>query len=328
MADEYIPIIDLTEARAGDAAARRRVAATIDAACRESGFLVVTGHGIDPTLVDEMHRVTLALFEQPDEWKDRWIPPEEAAGLRGMYRRPSYVSALEVDTAADLCELFTMSRLGEPGAAETSHLDGAPVGWWSPNIWPDRPAGLRDVWLRYYAAMDDLATDLMRLFALGLGLDEHHFDATIDRHITNLTANHYPPVVDEPLPDQYRKGPHSDWGSLTILYQDGTGGLEVFDRRSGGWVDVPVLAGTFVVNIGDLMATWTNDRWRSTKHRVRVPPPERRTVPRVSIPFFHHPNWGAEIECLPGCTSSDEPPRYPPVTAGEYLLGKIGAAYT
>jgi isopenicillin N synthase-like dioxygenase len=324
---DYIPIIDLTEARAGDVGARRQVAAAIDAACRQSGFLVVRGHGIDPALIAQMHRVTLELFEQPDEWKDRWIPPEEAAGLRGMYRRPSYVSALEVPTAADLCELFTMSRLGEPGVAETSHLDGAPSGWWSANIWPDRPTGLRAVWLEYYAAMDDLARDLMRLFALGLGLDERHFDATIDRHITNLTANHYPPVDAEPLPDQYRKGPHSDWGSLTILYQDGTGGLEVFDRRSDGWVDVPVIEGTFVVNIGDLMATWTNDQWRSTKHRVRVPPPERRALRRVSIPFFHHPNWDAVIECLPGCATADEPAHFAPVTAGEYLLRKVQATY-
>ncbi|MCU1501494.1 MAG: Flavanone 3-dioxygenase [Ilumatobacteraceae bacterium] len=326
-ADEYIPVVDLAAARAGDAAARHAVAATIDAACRESGFLVVSGHGIDQSLIDEMHRVTVALFEQPDEWKDRWIPPEEAAGLRGIYRRPSYVSALEVATAADLCELFTMSRLGEPGVAATSHLDGAPAGWSAPNIWPDRPADLRAVWLAYYRAMDDLAADLMRLFAIALGLDEHHFDAAIDRHITNLTANHYPPVDGEPLPDQYRKGPHSDWGSLTILYQDGTGGLEVLDRRSGGWVDVPVIEGTFIVNIGDLMATWTNDRWRSTKHRVRVPPPERRAVRRVSIPFFHHPNWDAVIECLPGCAEPGEAPRFAPVTAGEYLLRKVEATY-
>jgi len=172
-----------------------------------------------------------------------------------------------------------------------------------------------------------LATDLMRLFALGLGLDEEHFTPAIDQHITNLTANHYPPVTEAPLPDQYRKGPHSDWGSLTILYQDGTGGLEVLDRRSGDWVDVPVIPGAYVVNIGDLMATWTNDQWRSTKHRVRVPPPESRGQARVSIPYFHHPNWSAVIECLPGCERPDEAPRSAPVTAGTYLLNKVAAAY-
>ena len=192
-----------------------------------------------------------------------------------------------------------------------------------------RPAGRSAAaWLDYYAAMEALAADLLRLFALGLGLDEHHFDRFVDEHVTNMTANHYPPVDAPPLPDQFRKGPHSDWGTLTILYQDGTGGLEVVDRRSGGWVDVPVIPGAFVVNIGDLMATWTNDQWRSTKHRVRVPPAARRRIPRVSVPFFHHPNWSAVIECLPGCEMPGEPPRFAPVTAGDYLLRKVEMAYT
>jgi isopenicillin N synthase-like dioxygenase len=326
VAGDYIPVIDLAPARRGDPAARRAVAAAIDAACRASGFLVVVGHGVDPDLIERMHDVTLRLFALADEDKVRWA---QDGALRGFFLRPSRVSAAEdVETAPDLCEMFTMCRLGEPGVAARAGLGDAIDEWGAPNVWPDEPVELRAVWLEYYAAMEALALELMRLFAIGLGLDEHHFDDRIDEHITNLTANHYPAVLAPPSADQYRKGPHSDWGSLTILHQDDTGGLEVVDRRTGGWVDVPVLPGAYVVNIGDLMARWTNDRWHSTKHRVRVPPPERRTVPRVSIPFFHHPNWGAEIECLPGCTSSDEPPRYPPVTAGEYLLGKIGAAYT
>lgn len=318
---EYIPVIDLT-------GPRHEVARAIDAACRESGFLVVTGHGVDANLIQRMHDVTLALFLQPAEWKQQWQPPADAAGLRGMHLVPSYVSAGEdIPTAPDLCELFTMCRLGEPEAARRAEQAGVPPAWRTPNIWPDRPAGLRETWLAYYAAMEVLASELLHLFALGLGLPEDHFDRFVDEHITNLTANYYPPVAAEPLPDQFRKGPHSDWGSLTILYQDGVGGLEVFDRRSGGWAEVPALPGTFVVNIGDLMARWTNDRWQSTKHRVRIPPPERRGLQRVSIPFFHHPNWDAVIECLPSCLGPDDEPRYGPVTAGDYLLQRVEATY-
>ena len=317
-----IPVVDLTGPDAD-------VAATIDAAYRDSGFLVVTGHGVDADLVARMHDVTLELFQQPAAWKRQWMPPPGIEGLRGMHLVPSKVSAAEdIATAPDLCEMFTMSRLGEPGVAAGAGLDGAPPGWHAPNIWPDRPADLRPTWLSYYAAMETLASRLMRLFAIGLGLDEHHFAAFVDEHITNLTANHYPAVDEPPLPDQFRKGPHSDWGTLTILYQDGTGGLEVLDRRTDGWVGVPVIEGTFVVNVGDLMATWTNDRWRSTKHRVRVPPVERRSVPRVSIPFFHHPNWSAVIECLPSCLAAGATPHHPPVTAGDYLLRKVAMAYT
>src|SRR3954454_3924113 len=214
----YIPVIDL----AGD---RDEIAREIDAACRESGFLVVTGHGVDPALIERMHEASLEMFLQPAEWKQQWRPPEDAAGMRGMHLVASNVSAPEnVTTAPDLCELFTISRLGEPGVAAPARPGDAPAGWHMANIWPDRPAGLRETWLAYYAAMDALAADLMRLFALGLGLDEHHFDDYVDEHITNLTANFYPPIETPPLDDQFRKGPHSDWGTLTVLYQDGTGG--------------------------------------------------------------------------------------------------------
>ena len=194
-----------------------------------------------------------------------------------------------------------MSRLGEPGIAEHANLGADAPLWGAPNIWPDRP----DEPPRHLAGV--LRRD---------GGTGHRPDAVVRTRprarrtplrrrpstgtSTNLTANHYPPVTDAPLPDQYRKGPHSDWGSLTILYQDGTGGLEVARPAdaAAGWT-CRSIAGTYVVNIGDLMATWTNDVWRSTKHRVRVPPPERRGAARVSIPFFHHPNWDAVIDCLP-----------------------------
>ena len=102
-----------------------------------------------------MHDVTLELFRQPPDWKQRWRPPAEVAGLRGMHLVPSRVSAAEdIETAPDLCEMFTMSRLGEPGVAAGAGLDGAPDGWHAPNIWPDRPAALRPTWLAYYAAME------------------------------------------------------------------------------------------------------------------------------------------------------------------------------
>lgn len=326
--DAFVPVLDVASARGGDAGARQEIAARIDAVCRESGFLVIMGHGIDPSLIRRMHEATLTMFEQGDEWKNQWLCEPTSPTLRGLFRTPSYVSAAEgVETAPDLCELFTMNRLGEPGVASRDDLGDAFEVWSVPNVWPDRPGDMRQTWLEYYAAMEALAVDLMRLFAIGLGIEEHFFDDKIDNHITNLCANHYPAVTAEALPGQYRKGPHSDWGSLTVLYQDDTGGLEVFDRRSDDWIDVPVVPGAYVVNIGDLMSVWTNGLWQSTKHRVRVPPPEKRSVARISIPFFHTPNWSTVVECLPTCTSEEQPRQFEPVTSGNYLLGKIQAAY-
>jgi isopenicillin N synthase-like dioxygenase len=111
------------------------------------------------------------------------------------------------------------------------------------------------------------------------------------------------------------------------LYQDSVGGLEVFDQRSGDWLTVPAIAGTYVVNIGDLMALWTNGRWKSTRHRVRVPAREHWETTRVSIPFFHQPNWTALIECLPSCTGPGMPPQFQAQTSGQYLKQKMAAAY-
>ncbi len=331
--DGYVPVIDISSARSGPpaerATARDALARIIDDTCQNSGFLVITGHGIDPDLIDRMHDTSRRFFALDAAAKQAFSAPEGDPTIRGFYHAPSYVAAADgTDTAPDLCELFTICRLGEPGVANRSSLGDDYDVWSQPNRWPDDLPGFRETWLQYYSELEALSADLMKLFALALGLDEDFFDGVIDDHITNLVANHYPPVDEEPLPGQYRKGPHSDWGTLTVLYQDDTGGLEVLDRDADEWLDVPVVPGSFVVNIGDLMAVWTNDRWRSTKHRVRVPPAERRAIPRVSIPFFHQPNWDAEIECLESCRPGDGAPTYAPITSGAYLLEKIRAAYS
>ena len=135
---------------------------------------------------------------------------------------------------------------------------------------------------------------------------------------------HYPHVDREALPGQLRAGAHTDYGTLTILRQDDApGGLEVL-TVDGRWAPVPFARGTFVVNIGDLMARWTNDRWRSTLHRVVLPPPDvQGPTERFSLPFFHNANWDAPVECLPTCLAPGDEPRYPPVRAGAHLMAKF-----
>ena len=326
--DGYVPVIDLTTARAGSDTDRSAIAATIDTTCRGSGFLVVTGHGVDPGLIERMHDVTLAFFSLPTEVKQRYQVTPGDPTIRGFYNTDSYFGASDdTETAPDLCQMFTMSRTGEPGRASALTLGDYYEQWTAPNRWPEELPELRSVWLEYYAVLEELSTDLMRLFAIALGLDEYFFDDKIDDHLTNMAANFYPPVEAEPLPNQYRRGPHSDFGTLTVLYQDDTGGLEVLRRETGDWLGVPVVADSFVVNLGDLMEVWTNDRWRSTKHRVRVPPSDKRSIARVSIPFFHQPNWNALIECLPSCLGAGEEPVHSPVTSGTYLMRKIQMAY-
>ncbi|VTL99196.1 oxidoreductase [Pseudomonas aeruginosa] len=133
---------------------------------------------------------------------------------------------------------------------------------------------------------------------------------------------HYPPAADRQSADQPGAGAHTDYGCVTLLYQDAAGGLQV-QNRQGEWIDAPPIDGTFVVNIGDMMARWSNDRYRSTPHRVLSP----RGVDRYSMPFFAEPHRDTEIRCLPGCFDADNPPRYPPTTCGEWLTSRFAQTY-
>ncbi len=160
----------------------------------------------------------------------------------------------------------------------------------------------------------------MRLFALGLGVAENFFDAAVDRPISRLRIRNYPPPALPPRPGQIRAGAHSDYGSLTILATENRpGGLQVCNA-AGAWVDVPTIPGCFIVNIGDLMARWTNDAWVSTLHRV-VNPPEGagEESRRISLVFFHNPNYDAPVACIPTCLSPGEAPKYETTTSGAHL---------
>jgi isopenicillin N synthase-like dioxygenase len=189
-------------------------------------------------------------------------------------------------------------------------------------VWPERPADFKAVWQHYFVEMEQLSLRLLHVFAVALGLPETWFDDTVDLHLSNLAANCYPAQRTPPLPGQVRSKAHVDFSTLTILYQDDApGGLQIYERGKG-WRDVAAREGSYVVNLGDLMARWTNERWVATPHRVVNPPPELAGTQRISIPFFHQPNHDAVIEAIPTCVSADRPARYTPVTAGEWAAAR------
>jgi isopenicillin N synthase-like dioxygenase len=326
----YVPVIDLGSARGHGPEARLAVAGILRTACETSGFFTVVGHGVPTAVVSEMYEANRKFFALPNEQKTALRSAPDDPLMRGFGREGSVAAAndeapvAQERTLPDLAQTFIYNRLGEPGVA---HLPaGADPMFAAPNLWPDLP-GFADAYRRYYAVMDELARELMRLFALALDLPETWFDDKIDDHMTNLVTNYYPPQPTPPAPGQLRKGQHSDWGSLTILYQDSApGGLQVLDK-TGRWLDVPYVDGSFVVNIGDLMAIWTNDRWVSTVHRVVNPPREHADRERYSIPFFHQPNLDALIECIPTCTGPGNPPRHQAVRSGQYLKDKLKLAF-
>jgi isopenicillin N synthase-like dioxygenase len=319
-----IPIIDISGYFTGDKASRRAIAAEIDAACRSIGFLVISGHNVPEVLLTRMDRVTRALFAKPLTEKRRYKTKDPAI-YRGFYEIGTNAVGYTLDdheAAPDYCERFSINQV-EFDAIDPYYACEKGRQIFAPNIWPEGVTGFKEAWTEYYGVMERLAQALMRLFALGLDLDEHWFDDKVDKHMTNLTANWYPDQNEPLKPGQLRAGAHTDYGSLTILKTENKpGGLEV-RTPEGKWAPVPIIPGTFIVNLGDLMAQWTNDRWVSTMHRVANPPRDLTTgTERLSLVFFHQPNYDAMVECLPSCLGSGVP-KYAPVTSGDHLMRKL-----
>jgi len=320
-----VPVIDISPHRSGDAAARQALAAEVDRICREIGFMVISGHGIDPDLIAAVEDVSRAFFDLPLEEKMRIVrpAPDVTRGYMPM-KAEVLVRSRGGNAPGDLNESLMIG----PVDADGSPYFTAPEAGrhFATNLWPERPEGLREIYERYYRVMDALGIDLMRLFALALGLPEKYFDSSVDRSISRLRVRNYPAPEETPIPGQLRASAHSDYGSLTILKtEDRPGGLQVMGK-AGEWLDVPHLPGSFVVNIGDMLARWTNDRWVSTLHRVVNPPADRVAASRrQSVVFFQNPNYDALVACLPSCTDAANPPKYAPTTSGGHLREKFVA---
>lgn len=306
-----IPVIDLADALHGTPAQRLAKGQEMDRICREVGFFTIIGHGIPLPVIQEIRARSNAFFALPLAEKLRAAAPHPdiPRGYRAMGTE-ALSQANDEFTPPDLKEYFYLGRENWPDEPYFNGPEGR--GYFIPNIWPSQ--SFADAAGAYYAAVETLATNMLQMAALGLGLPEHFFDAKVDRHISAIRINHYPAQTQAPLPGQIRAGAHTDYGLLTILNGENVpGGLQAL-TRDGSWLDVQTDPDSFVVNIGDLMMRWTNDRWVSNTHRVVNPPAEAASSNRLSIAFFHHPNHDALIECI-------APPgeaKYPPVGSGEY----------
>ncbi|MFG1795718.1 isopenicillin N synthase family dioxygenase [Nocardia sp. NPDC049149] len=313
----FVPVIDMS-AR-DTAAGRASIAAAIGAACARSGFFVIVGHGVPTELTARMCATTRAFFALPDTEKDRVAHRPGVSGFRRMGGATAH--SIGKKTPPDLCEVFSAHVTGDLPAHERAQLGDYWASWQLANVWPTTPADFAPTWQEYLTAMSDLAGTLMRLFALALGLPEHHFDAVFDRHVSSIAVNYYYPQLDAPLPGQLRRGEHTDWGSLTILYQDTSiGGLQVLQDTE--WRAVPTIPDGFVVNIGDLMALWTAGRWVSTMHRV-VNPERGNTSSRLSIPFFYLPDHDAPLDPIGAFAGTEPPETFGTTTAGQWISRKM-----
>ncbi|MBT7665203.1 MAG: isopenicillin N synthase family oxygenase, partial [Rhodospirillaceae bacterium] len=287
-----IPVIDLTPFQDGGSAEDRRVVAEeVAVACETLGFLVVSGHGVPKVVSDALYGEAHKFFDRPldekltvrrprNDQNRGYIPygEETLAKMHGGVTPPDYkeVFAIGPDDLPD--EPYYTGPLSYPDFA--------------PNLWPDGSPGLRPAMLAYYVGMERLSRMLGHAYALALDLPEDFYVERLTRHASQLRLLHYPAPTSDLAPDQLRCGVHTDLGLTTILRNEAApGGLEV-RTRNGTWIPAPAIPDTFVVNLGDLMMRWTNDRWRSTPHRVAVPAAEARSRSRrLSIGFFVAPNY-------------------------------------
>lgn len=318
---EAIPTIDLERWTRGDAEARREVAAQVDSALSRAGFLLVRGHGVAPGLRDEVRAAAREVFALPAEAKERYSARVGGRGWLAVGAEGNGY-AEGTPTPPDLKESWTTAADAPTGDPE---IDGF---WFQPNRWPDEVPRLQDAAGRYLDQMRQLSDELLRLLAAALGQDEDFFTRHTGHPTYGFNINWYPgvPVVGEPLPGQYRIGPHTDFGTVTLLDREpGLGGLQVYlDPADGGagWQDAPFDPLALTVNIGDLMARWTGGRWRAGRHRVLAPSPDAPDEDLMSLVYFYECDPHTTVAPLPAPVGRVD---YEPVDSSAYLRAKLEA---
>ncbi len=287
-----LPLIDLQAGLAATQAQR------IDQALRTDGFFCISGHGVSAPLVAAAFDAGHRFFALPHGVKERW-----------------HINGWPLKRGFDPIGWQALDPGQPPDVKESFYLGQASIG---PNQWPDEVSvpGFRAACDAYSSHMQALARRLMGLFELALDLPAGHFNPFMQHPTCTTRLLHYPPQPAQAASGQIGCGAHTDWGALTLLAQDDAGGLQV-QSLQGDWIDVQPLPGAFVVNAGDMMQRWTNDRWRSTPHRVinRLSGKDR-----WSIAYFFDLDAEAVIAPLASCVSAGNPSRYAPMTAGEHLV--------
>jgi len=318
-----VPIIDLSRLLEGTPGGKREVAEKIRIACSEIGFFVIRNHGVRAETVSRAWNAIEQFFDLPGETKMKLKREDEAKYPYGyspvggeilskgkeLEKEPV---AKKAKTAGDLKEMLSLG----PDNPASGAL---------PRILPEEPEDFKNAVGEYYEAMEVLASRLLEAFAIALELPIDFFHSKTDRHLSALRSINYPSLagVDVP-PGAVRASAHTDYGTITILKSGGPGLQVSKDRDDPEWHDVPYIEDAFVVNLGDLMRRWTNDKWCSALHRVINPPVDlaAKWGRRQSMAFFHNLNGDAQVETIPTCVTADSPQLYDAINAREFLMLK------
>jgi len=312
-----IATVDISHWHEGGRTAEK-VAAAIDEGLQQAGFILVTGHGIDPSLPQRVRAAAREFFGLPDDVKQQYSVPVGGHGwLPPGVEANAYAEGTE--TPPDLKESYSLGAETATGDPEVDRI------WFAPNVWPAEVPSLQPLVNEYTAAMRGLADDLLALFSYALGLPENPFASLASRPTWTMNINHYPPVsvVGEPEPGQFRIGPHTDFGTVTILDREpGAGGLQVYSDADG-WSDAPYDPDALTVNIGDLLEYWSGRRWPSGRHRVLPPQPHAPEEDLVSLIYFYEANHDALV--MPLAPPIGRVAGLEPVTSSAFIKERLDA---
>ncbi|MDA0823614.1 MAG: isopenicillin N synthase family oxygenase [Proteobacteria bacterium] len=302
-ASEHIPVFDLAAYLGGKPDALAILAIELREALEDVGFFCVVNHAVPQSLIDDAFEQTRRFHQMPEDEKVAVAINQHHVGYMGnegeLVRSSKYAVA---DIKPDVGEAFFV-KYDHPTAGVAQH-----------NQWPDNLTKFREPVVQYYDCMEALARQLLPIYATALDMPADYFDSAFNRadNLSILRMAHFPP--DSLSDNQFNVGPHTDGSFLTLLPMTKVPGLELL-CQSGNWFAAKPPAGSIIVNSGDMLTRWTNGRFLSTPHRVR----SVSGTDRYSIPFFFQPNPEQVISCLPSCTTADNPPSEPAITAQAYF---------
>jgi isopenicillin N synthase-like dioxygenase len=308
-APETIPVLDLAPVIHGKPDAVDALGAELRDAFENVGFYFIINHGVPQSLIDATFEATRRFHAMPLEDKLALQINKDNIGYLPFKGSVTRHSQLNANNRPNLVEAYFSKRELPPDHPD--RLSGLPFR--GPNRWPENLPGFRDAILAYQAAMEALGLRLLPLYAVALDLPQDHFAQAFKEPMYTLRISHYPrqDVVEE---NEFGLAPHTDTSFMTMLAQNDVPGLAI-RLPNGRWLDAPAMPGSILVNGGDLLRRWTNDRFLATPHRVI----NRSGQERYAIPFFMDCDYHWKMECLPTCQSAENPPRYEPITYPEYM---------
>ncbi|WP_188405636.1 isopenicillin N synthase family dioxygenase [Psychroflexus salis] len=305
-----IPSVDLADFLSDDPKRKQKFVNEIGSAYEEIGFVALKNHFLDDELVEKLYKEVKSFFALPEDTKRKY-EREDIGGQRG------YVSFgkehAKGKKEGDLKEFWHFGQEPDKNANLTEE--------YPENVVVKELPQFNAVGMEAYKMLEKTGIYVLRALALHIGINEHYFDHWASNGNSILRPIHYPPITEEPK-GAVRAGAHGDINLITLLMGASTGGLQV-QRKDGEWIDAIPNEDELVINVGDMLERHTNNKLRSTIHRVVNPPKEEWDKPRYSIPFFMHPRSEMKLDCLEECISEENPKQYEDITAGEFLHQRL-----